>query len=255
MQRILFIGVVLFFAISMKAQMVTDRPDQTESSAVVGKGVLQVETGFTYETTDLDNGDRAVGIALPNALWRLGISDRFELRVVTQPEVSNYEAVGFGTQRDFGLADLELGFKVNLLEPKKGNTEIGFLAHLVVPTGTDGISNEVPGVISKLAVTHTFGESHSVGYNLGYDYVNEVHQLFYSLAWGVGLSEKVGVYLEVYGTYNEADRLGVNFDTGFTYLINQNVQLDYSFGLGLAERMNYHSIGCSFRLGNGVRNN
>ena len=38
-----------------EAELVTDRPDFTESSEVVGHGVLQLETGFTFESDRLDH--------------------------------------------------------------------------------------------------------------------------------------------------------------------------------------------------------
>jgi biopolymer transport protein ExbD len=40
----------------------------------------------------------------------------------------------------------------------------------------------------------------------------------------------------------------LNFDTGFTYLANENLQFDFSFGTGLNHRMNYLSIGFSWLL-------
>src|SRR6185295_10442814 len=59
---------------------VTDRPDFTESSAVVGKGFVQLEMGTTVEV------DRAAGtshrtVTLPLGLVRVGFGSRAEFRV------------------------------------------------------------------------------------------------------------------------------------------------------------------------------
>ncbi len=40
----------------------------------------------------------------------------------------------------------------------------------------------------------------------------------------------------------------LNFDAGFTYLPNPNVQLDFSFGTGINDTMNYLSVGCSWLI-------
>jgi len=37
----------------------------------------------------------------------------------------------------------------------------------------------------------------------------------------------------------------LNSDAGITYLIKKNLQIDFSSGLGLNQKMNYFSIGCA----------
>lgn len=45
----------MFTLVNMNAQeIITDRPDQTESSSTVMKGKLQWETGFSYERLKAD---------------------------------------------------------------------------------------------------------------------------------------------------------------------------------------------------------
>ena len=46
----------------------------------------------------------------------------------------------------------------------------------------------------------------------------------------------------------EFDEHASNFDAGFTYLIKDNFQLDFSFGTGINHAMNYLSIGCSLNI-------
>src|SRR6202007_2962867 len=58
-------------------EIVTDRPDVTESSVVVPKGSLQVENGMTWTN---DHG--AQTFDLSETLIRLGISNRTEIRIV-----------------------------------------------------------------------------------------------------------------------------------------------------------------------------
>jgi hypothetical protein len=42
----------------------------------------------------------------------------------------------------------------------------------------------------------------------------------------------------------------LNFDAGLTYLVKDNVQLDFSFGTGLTHKMNYISLGCCWKIEN-----
>ena len=38
-----------------------------------------------------------------------------------------------------------------------------------------------------------------------------------------------------------------NFDSGFTYLVKDNLQIDLSFGLGINNKMNFQAIGVSWK--------
>ena len=62
-------------------EIVTERPDITESKIVAPKGSLQFENGLTRTT---DHGQTALD--LPETLAWFGVSDRTELRIV----VPNY---------------------------------------------------------------------------------------------------------------------------------------------------------------------
>ena len=65
---------------------------------------------------------------------------------------------------------------------------------------------------------------------------------------GVGVNEKVAIYIEPYGELINMEEFLLNFDTGLTYLVKDNVQLDFSFGTGLMHKMNYISIGCCWKI-------
>src|ERR1700722_7902313 len=58
-------------------EIITDRPDVTESSVVVPKGSLQLENGLTWTN---DHGQRTLDLS--ETLIRFGLSDRTELRIV-----------------------------------------------------------------------------------------------------------------------------------------------------------------------------
>jgi outer membrane putative beta-barrel porin/alpha-amylase len=104
-------------------------------------------------------------------------------------------------------------------------------------------------ILDKIAVSHSLNDILGLGYNVGYNYFGYGKgDLVYSLALGVGITEKTGFYVETYGEISGFKDPVSNFDSGLTYLIKQNLQLDLSFGLGLNQKMNYFSVGCSWNI-------
>jgi len=79
-----FLSVVLILetlcAVNAQDNMVTDRPDATESPTVVPKGYLQVETGGGYESFE-ENNIKLERTIHNTTLIRYGILDRLELRM------------------------------------------------------------------------------------------------------------------------------------------------------------------------------
>jgi len=62
------------------------------------------------------------------------------------------------------------------------------------------------------------------------------------------MTKRIGAYIETYGEVIEFNDWISNFDSGITYLIRDNMQLDFSFGLGLNQKMNYFSVGYSMNI-------
>lgn len=239
------IFVLLAFSLGIKAQtIVTDRPDQTESSTTVPLKSLQIESGILFG--NYENG-LIKQTLIPSTLLRYGLTKDIELRFVQQFENIKNDVT---SQSDFGISDLEIGAKIQLFKKEDINTEIAFLSHLILPTGSNDLTNDKFGTINKLAISHELNDKLGLGYNVGYDNMGEGKgDLTYSVALGIGLGEKFGTYLELYGEHAEFSNWGTNFDSGLTYLIKDNLQLDVSFGLGLNHDMHYFALGCSWNIG------
>ncbi len=242
MNRVLYFAFfVLFTNVVLAQQINTDRPDQTESSLVVPLHSFQIEAGILSQ--------QAYGIQqqlLPSVLWRYGIHKSFELRLVTQFE--SYDFKSF-TNKQTGLGDLQIGTKIQLYQKEGAKTSIAFLSHAVLPTAKDAISIQKLGTINKLSIAHDLSKNTSIGYNLGYDYFGvDKGNFTYSIAYGISLSDKLGMYIEPFGTFENFETHIANFDTGFTYLVNDHFQLDISYGTGLNYGMNYFSTGFSWVL-------
>ena len=228
--------------VAISQTIVTDRPDQTESSSTIEKGALQIESGILYGTVKDDFFSEEILLA-PTVLWRYGITNGIELRLLTE-----FASVKdkLSSSKTSGITDLQVGTKIQILKKKGVKTEIAFLSHLIIPTAKNELTLNKIGTINKLSIAHDIGDTFGLGYNIGYDYFGYGSgNLTYSLALGLGISDKVGLYIEPYGALVDIDNHESSFDLGFTYLVQDNLQLDISGGTGLNHKMNYVSIGCS----------
>src|SRR5262245_57860492 len=133
----------------------TDRPDFTEASSTVGKGRVQLESGYTY-VRDRNNGLRLNSHSFPEALFRIGLfADWFELRIgqnyhdtrTTSGATAGVAPVA-GTEFMTGPEDLYLGVKLALTEQKKYLPETALILQTTVPTGADELSADelLPGL-------------------------------------------------------------------------------------------------------------
>lgn len=237
---------MLIVSTSIGAQsIVTDRPDQTESSSTVPKGSLQIEIGAVIGFSKA-GGISEQQILAPSTLFRYGITDGIEIRVLNQFESNKNKTT---SEKGSGMSDFEIGTKFQILQKENVNTEIAFLSHLIIPIGAKDVSNDKFGTINKLSISHVLSETVGLGYNVGYDYFGYGSGNFtYSLAVAIGLTPKLGIYLEPYGGIIEFENHESNFDAGVTYLINDNFQLDVSYGTGISHNMNYISAGMSINI-------
>ncbi|MDO7172282.1 transporter [Mariniflexile sp. AS56] len=247
MNKVNYIALTLCLtACSVFSQtIITDRPDQTESSSTIEAGSLQIETGILLGFSEDDFSSERQLLA-PTTLFRYGITNGIELRVLSQFESLKDQN---STQKVSGISDLEIGTKIQLFKKETVNTEIAFLSHLILPTGSTGLTNNRFGTINKLSISHTLSDALGLGYNVGYDYFGEGSgNLTYSVALGVSVTETLGIYIEPYGNFVEFNTHEASFDAGIAYLLKDNCQLDFSFGTGINHTMNYLSLGCSIQI-------
>jgi len=241
----LYLAVLLLLCNTINAQsLVTDRPDQTESASVVGKGILQIESGAALAFTG-ENMMATREILAPSTLFRYGVANKIEVRVVNQ-----FGALKCPIQHIQGMSDLEAGVKIQLHQREECPNELAFLSHLIFPTGTSALSNGAFGILNRLAVSHEFAENIVLGYNAGYNYYGSGKgDLAYSLVLGIAVTDKTSIFIEPYGDFVEFNELMANLDAGFTCLVNPDLQLDFSFGTGINHAMNFISAGISWRTG------
>ena len=104
--------VVVFFALgnATAQEIVTDRPDQTESAAIVPLGLVQWEGGVLVEWEDAEAETRWM---TPTSLVRLPVNEKLELRWVYNQNRVRSEQSTLGAS---STTDMELGVKWNVLD-------------------------------------------------------------------------------------------------------------------------------------------
>jgi Putative MetA-pathway of phenol degradation len=238
--------LVLFFENVSIAQMPIqlDRPDQTECPFIVPKGYLQAENGLTFENINSEN----TTLAYPTILWKLGLSRNFEFRLIT--ELVSQSSYG---ETKKGLIPITVGFKAKIAEEEGMLPSTSFIAHLTIPkAATNNLKTDNYAPSFRFTMQNTLSKKVSLSYNLGAKWNGEVTEatFIYTLAVGYSITNKWGSYIETYGFLPQKGPPDNRLDGGLTYLINNNMMIDISGGIGISENSpkNYFSLGFSYRF-------
>lgn len=235
--------------------MITDRPDQTESAQVVPVGSVQVEVGWTRTRND-DGGVETTEDASTQVLTRISLAAAVELRLGFAGFLDQTERTTLGTSRDAGAGDVSLGTKLVLWDRDGWIPQAACLAELGLPTGSVSGERVEPSV--RLCLAQTAGEF-AIGANVGVDWETDegasgdhstVGSLLYTFALARGLTPQLGAFVELYGDVGLSRPGGPRHaaDGGVTYLLSPNLQLDLSAGFGISSAADDWFLGCGFSL-------
>lgn len=239
----------------------TDRPDFTEASSTVGKGRIQLESGYTY-SRDRSGRVTTIGHSYPEALLRVGaLADWLEFRV-GQNFGDSRAGTPLGAFTQFGTSgaeDLYLGVKLGLTEQKGIFPEAALMLQTTVPTGHRNFTagkmqpgfnllygwDVIPDLLSFAGST----QANRVYDVVGHGYV----ELAQSLTVGYSLTERLGAYTEWFAFFpSGAVAPGVGpqhyFDGGFTFKVTPNFQLDIRAGVGLNRQADDYFVGSGFAV-------
>lgn len=234
--------------------LITDRPDQTESSITVPRGALQIETGLIFENYS-GKGFNLENFSLGTTLFRYGIRNNFELRLGSSYQISTLKpGSGMSDTTQQGMSPISGGIKVFIAEEKGPWPELALLADLTINQVTTLDFRPTYNYSTiRFAASHTLSDRYSLGYNLGYANNGEDPKgyFIYTVVLGMRVSEKIGAFLEAYGNFDPAGIPRHRIDGGFTWLINHNLQFDLSGGYGPEDdgvSMWFVSTGISWRI-------
>lgn len=243
---------------TLAQELVTDRPDQTESAETVPKGHVQLETGWTYRQDD-SAGLELERQEVAGTLLRLGLTRRWELRVGWAGW--SRQSLDSGPFREVlqGAEDGELGAKVRLYDESGARPAVALLFATSLPVGEETIGSERFDPSFRLSLSHTLSQRLSLGYNLGMAWgsteveLGERHTLSrgeYTVALGMTFSDRLGSFVELYGDVAASDP-GPSvhaLDGGFTWLLSKTMQLDIAAGVGLSSSAEDWFLGLGFSM-------
>lgn len=235
--------------------LVADRPDFTEAASAVGRGVLQIEFGYTFGG-DWSGGNSVQTHTLGEMLLRAGVAaDWLELRVAASP-VTRVDTEGSGAS-DSGIKDLYLGAKIELTRQAGRLPALAVLPQMTLPTGSTLFSGgrALPGVnlVYSWDVPGGFSLAGSTQVNLavadGEDSYTEWAQ---SAVAGAGLGTRGGVYGEWYAFFpTGADAPQEHyFNAGLAWLTADDSQWDIRVGVGLNDAADdfFAGVGAAIRM-------
>lgn len=210
-------------------EFLTDRPDFTESSFVVPRGMLQLESGFTW----VDDPDGTESFNIPELLLRWGVGKRTELRLGV-PQY--FRSWGRGRRTD-GLGDTYLGMKQQF-GPLHG-WDLALIPAVYLPTGgraftSDGFDPEV-----KLTWGRDLAERWSLSGMFTFYWPTEGNRRNFTwqntVSLGYSLGGRWATFLEYANALPERGGDEHLVHHGYTYALTSTSQLDLHFGFGLSE--------------------
>jgi len=131
---ILSIGLV--FGQGEVPDLVTDRPDATESALTVPVNTLQIESGFLFDKDNSGSTDDEV-LDFFNTLFRYSFMNDLELRIGLIVRQQTTIAGGNRVYSAPGLAPASLGFKYHFAEENGFWPEAGIIGTFSLPIGNE----------------------------------------------------------------------------------------------------------------------
>jgi hypothetical protein len=222
--------------------IVTDRPDFVESSDVVGKGRVQLETSIAIDR-DRHEGVKERTTSTPTLL-RVGVADTLELRLETDGRL-RYRADGAGGPlRQRGWADTAIGIKWHARDEGEGGPSIGFLLHADLASGSTAFRGSGVRPSLRMAAEWEFGDGIGLGVMPGLvrdrtpDGSHAVNGIF-AVVLGKSWSDRFRTFVEVAMPQIAHARHGgtqATFDVGASWLLSPRWQVDAMLVRGLNDR-------------------
>ncbi len=223
----------------------TERHDFTQSATTVGRGVSQIEMGYSYFYRD-ENEEIEQAHTAPETMLRLGLTEDIEFRLRW---TYAWAFADEGHSVD-SAEDLRWAFKLAVTDQDCWVPESGLELRFTAPTGgsvftTEHVEWGIDYIYDwKIAEFTRFYGSTGVTSNALGDFgllpEEPAAERFYtwsqSFALGSELTERITVYNEIYGlfSYNLIDNYSiVIYNVGVDYYVTDDFVLDFRVGAGL----------------------
>lgn len=234
-------------AVLLQAQEVidpleADRPDQTESPAIVPVGRMQLEFGWSCEAGE----EQGTTHALPALLLKPGVTRWLELRVIAERSIHSSD-----DRRTTEWEAIEVGAKAALCAERGWRPRTSIIAHASFPgTARPPAPSNGAGGNMRFTCQHTLSSQLSLGYNLGAEWADgSITAAVHTVTLGVSAGKRWGFFGEAYGWSVPGGHPDHRVDAGATCRIGPDWLLDVSGGTSFdANGPWFIGAGCSFRI-------
>jgi hypothetical protein len=224
----------------------TDRPDETESTALVPVGMIQAEGGTTL--------NRSGGLhetTIGETLIRIGVAPSLELRI--EP-LTHTTASADGARMGSGLEDAAIGIKTPLHRRALGSSafvpDLSLLVATSLPTGSRLFRAAGPEPEAKLAAQWSLSDRLDAGANLTTRRTRDEGGSFWerglTSTLGLTLSQRAGSFVEWYGIRDQRETRQV-VDGGVTFRLSSDFQVDARVGKARREEGGFVGVGVARR--------
>ena len=228
--------------------MSADRPDVTESPKTVDAGAVQLEISFFEYLHDSDNtsAEKTDSLLLAFSNVKVGLLNNVDLQIVFAPYVRDETRPDAGpTTVSEGFSDVVVRLKINFWGNDEGDTALGILPFIKIPTGTSLSNGRVDAGIA-LPFGWDINEKVELGVmpqlDLVYNDSTGTHDLglLFSTVLGFEIWGPVAGYVEYVGIafFNGGDDHESLLSFGGTYEVTPNAVLDVGARVGLNRSAN-----------------
>ena len=226
-----------------KDDIVTDRPDVTNSSLVVPFGSFQSENGVNFSA---GNGGQIIDGT--NTRWRLGIAPCLELLV----DLPTYSTAVQGS-RSSGFSDVSPAIKWQV-SPLPGKVDASVVFGVGIPTGTVDIAGRGAQPYLQMPWSWELHDGWGVSGMLTEFFrpsdaaIRRTTEATFAVEKNV--TEKMGLFVEYVGDYPEKARPSQLLNSGGLYRLSPTQQVDIHIAFGLNHNAPSYivGVGYSFRF-------
>lgn len=219
-------------------ELVTDRPDVTESTNIVAPGWFQMEVGGSVEGEE--GGSET--LALPGSLLRIGVTRRIEARLgwdgyheQNGRDPAPAEGGDSCPCEASGTGDGQAALKVLLLDRSGPIPDFALLPSITLPIGDEPFTSGSADPGFKLLFANDLSPRVGWGANVGAEWPSGERLLSWSASFGFGLAESLAAFAELFGEDGAGEPAAHSLDGGLTFAAGPHLQLDASGGIGLNE--------------------
>ncbi len=257
LKNIFIFVLIIIFAGTINAQqlnykIVPDRPDFTNSPLVVPMGSVQIESGIYFSKWSSDQSVPKLetnDIGIFSTLVRVSLSEMFELRAGGEYLMRRVKEGSLETNLK-GLNALYAGTKFQFLKSENSFADAAAVAEIALPFGSADFKPAKAEPKIYLSLAHLLSGPFSVTYNAGTQYQSGIEEYlyFYSISFGIEISDRIGGFAEHYGMLLNSAAPRYFADAGISYLQNENLMVDLSFGKEFTPDANYWFISAGFSI-------